>query len=261
MPSHELTITLVRSGRLSVETLTQTLENALEMLRSLEPEFVESGTAVRWEVVRVRMRSPLRVTVAPNIGGKGSQAVARKLVKTCLKGVERIERTAVSPEHFNEAALDAARKLFEVTRKEGAALTFSSNHRDQVTLTEQAARHIDEIVAKARHYLDYGTIEGRLEVISVHDHPSFSIWESLTNRRVECQVSEEQIPAIFALLGKRVAVTGRVRYRNHVPKSIQVESLRKLRDDTELPDLQDIGPVNITEGLSSEEHVRRIRNG
>jgi hypothetical protein len=261
MPANELTITLARAGRVSVETLAQTLENALEMLRNLEREFVASDILVRWEVVRVSMRSPLRVTVAPSIEGSVTKTIARRLIKTCLKGVKGIERAATPPEHFNEEALDAALKLFEVTRKDGATLTFSSDHLDEITLTEQAARHIEEIASKARLYIDFGTIEGQLEVVSVHEHRSFSIWETFTNRRVECLVNEEQFQTAIDLLGKRVAVTGRVKYRNHVPKSIWVESLRKLREEMELPDLKNVGPIDITGGLSSEEHVRRMRNG
>lgn len=261
MPTNELTITLARTGRLSVEALTQTLENALEMLRNLETEFVASGTAVRWEVVRVSMRSPLRVTVAPHSESKGFSSIARRMVKTSLKGFERIERAAALPEHFNEEALDAARKMFDVTRKEGAAITLSSDHENQITLTEQAGKNMEEIASKARLYMDYGTVEGRLEIISVHERDSFYVWETLTNRRVECLANPEQFQDAKDLLGKRVAVSGRIKYRNHVPKSIHVESIHKMPDGSELPSLEDIGPIDITEGLSSEEHVRRMRNG
>jgi hypothetical protein len=261
VPQNELTITLATDGRLSVQALAEALKNALEMLRGLEPEFVESGTPVRWEVVRVRMRSPLRVTLAPVIEGKRSQAVARKLVKTCVQGVGLIQRVAEQPEHFSEEALEAARELFKATSKEGAAVTFSSNHNDQVALTEQAVQHIDEIVARARIYLDYGTIEGQLDTITVHKRQSFFVWEALSNHQVECLASEEFFKQSVELLGKRVAVTGRVRYRNHVPTSVQVKSLRKMPEDSELPALRDIAPINITDGISSEEHVGRMRNG
>jgi len=261
MPSHELTITLSSAGRLSVEALTQTLENALEMLKNLEPEFVAADIPIRWEVVRVSMRSPLRLTLAPRIEGRRAKTIARQLVKTCLRGVQRIEKGASPPKHFNEEALESTLKIFEITRKEGAAITLSSDHQDEITLTEQSAKHIAEIVSKARLYMDFGTIEGQLELISVHERESFSVWETYTNRRIDCLVNSEQFQTAKDLLGKRVAVTGRVKYRNHVPKSIQVESLSRLRDESELPDLKDIAPIDITGGLSSEEHVRRMRNG
>jgi hypothetical protein len=262
MPLDELTITLSdKEGRVSVETLTNALENALNMLRSMEFEMVSAGIEVRWEVVRVRMRSPLRLTFAPRIAGRRGKSLGRKIVKACLRGVEEIEKQATLPPHFNDDALSAARKLAKTSDDERTSLTISSNGSQKVTLTKKAVQHIDEIASKARLYIDFSTIEGRLEIVSVHDHLSFFIWETLTNHRIECFSTESQLIQATSLLQKRVAVTGRVHYRNHVPKSIDVESIRGLRDANELPQPKDIGPINITDGLSSEEHVRRLRNG
>jgi len=265
MPLNELTITLAGPGRLGVETLTKTLENALNMLRSLETEIVASGTLVRWEVVRIRMRSPCEVTVAPNIAGKASKTIGRRIVKTYLQGVQAIERSAIQPEHFNDEVIDAARDMFKVANKDGTVLKFSSNNKNEVVITQQAFQHVEEIVEHARIYLDYGTIEGKLESLSVHDRLNFTIWEALTDKRVDCFVDEDLFGKAYAMLRNRVAVrvavSGRVKYRNHVPKSIQVESIRQFPDDKDLPEPKDIGPINITDGLSSEEFVWRLRNG
>lgn len=123
-------------------------------------------------------------------------------------------------------------------------------------------RHVDKKTAKRRIYTDVATIEGNLEVISVRKRPSFFIWEILTNQKIECFTTDKQLDEIVALLRHkpRIAVTGRVHYRNDIPRSIDVESIRVLRDVNELPQPKDIGPINITEGVSSEEHVRRLRS-
>ena len=130
------------------------------MLRNLEADFVTVGTAVRWEVTRVRMRSPLTMTVAPRISAKGGRATARKIIRACDQGIERIQNTASVPAHFNEEALNAARQLVSTIRKEGSVLTLGSDKKNRVTLTEQAVQHIDAIVSKARLYVDFSTIEG-----------------------------------------------------------------------------------------------------
>jgi hypothetical protein len=131
-----------------------------------------------------------------------------------------------------------------------------------VYLIATGVKHIDELASRARLYVDFSTIEGRLEVISVHEHNSLFIWETLTNNRVECFVSDEQIKEAALLLNKRVTVSGRINYRNHVPKTISVEGpIKVLRTSTELPQPKDIGPIDITGGVSSEQHVRRMRNG
>jgi hypothetical protein len=260
MPSHELTITLAPPGRLGVETLTKTLGNALAMLRTLEREFVEFGTEVRWEVVKLQMRSPLRLTVSPSIDGKPAKAVGGRIVKAALVGVKNIEKSATHPKHFDEDTLEATRDLFRVVRKDGSVLKLSLDHKNEVTVTDRAFEHIEDVVLRARVYVDHGTIEGQLDEISVHESPVAFIWERFPVRRIKCVIAQEQVEQVKELLGRRVALTGRISYRNHKPVLVQVEAIRAMRDDSELPDIRDIQPIDITGGLSPEEYVRRLRD-
>jgi hypothetical protein len=267
MALNQLTITLSdKQGRVSIETLTTALENALSMLRSIESEIVASGVTVRWEISRVSMRSPLRMTFEPRVKspkGRVSRSIGNRIVKSVMQGIEGIETGKSVPRVFTEDALEAARKMFKSAAKEGASVAFGSKTDPrQIKLTESAVKHIDELASKARLYVDFSTVEGRLEIISVHERNTVVIWETLTSNRIECFVDDQQIKQAFSLLGKRVAVTGRVSYRNHVPKTISVEGpVRVLRTTAELPQPKDIGPIDMTDGASSEEHVRRMRNG
>lgn len=264
MSLDELTITLSdKDGRLSVDTLKKALENALEMLRQIEANIVSSGVEVRWEVVRARMRSPLALTLSPRVSrnGRSSKTVGRQLVKSALQSVSALERGKVPPRYFTDEAMEATRKLVNVAKSDSAVVSFESKSVPKFQLTEKTLEQIDALASKARLYVDFSTIEGRLEVVSVHDHDSFFVWETLTNRRIECFADAEQMKQASTLLKKRVSVTGRVSFRNHVPQSIYVDGpIRQLHDSSELPQPKDIGPINITDGLSSEEHVRRMRN-
>ena len=267
MALNELTITLSdKQGRVSIETLTTALENALSMLRSIESEIVASGVTVRWEISRVSMRSPLKMTFAPRVRsakGRVSRTVGNRIVNSVLQGMERIETGKSVPKAFTEDALEATKKMVRSAAKEGASVAFGSKTDPRpIRLTESAVKHIDDLASKARLYVDFSTVEGRLEVVSVHERNTVVVWETLTGNRIECLVDDDQIKQASALLGKRVAVTGRVSYRNHIPKTISVEGpIRVLRTSAELPQPKDIGPIDITDGASSEEHVRRMRNG
>jgi hypothetical protein len=261
MPPAALTIKLGdRNTFVSVAALSRALENALEMLRSLETDFAPSDSEVRWVVIQARMRSPLTLTIAPRMNGKSGDRIGKRIVTACLRGIEEIEASPTLPPHFKEETLTAAQKLISAAEREGTQLTLSTGAKHRVAPTPKALKHIEEIVARARVYLDYGTIEGNLEIVSVHEHMSFFIFEALTNYRVECVTSEEQFQRALSLLGWRVAVSGRIRYRNHKPTVIYVESVQVLRDSSKLPQPRDIGPIDITGGLSSEEHVRRMRD-
>lgn len=263
MTLDEFTIILGgQDGRVSAEALKMQLQNALEMLRNLESEFVASGTVVLWEIVRVQMRSPLKVTLSPKIQGRSGRSMGRKIVKAAIDGIDRIEQEATAPPHFNENALKAAKAMAHSAEKEGIKLTLqSSDGKKQVSLTNQIVKHVDEVVLKARRYKDFLTIEGKLEVVSVHDHPSVYIWEHLTGHQIECLVNAENIKEYSQLLNRRVAVRGLVRYRNDIPSAIEVEDIEAMPEEHELPSLKDIGPIDITDGLPSEDHVRRMRYG
>jgi len=144
----------------------------------------------------------------------------------------------------------------------GELATDESHFHSQCADQENARSDANDlgIVAKAPRYSDVSTVEGRLEAISVHDRPALSIWDMLTNDKIECLVNDAQLATGLTLLRKRVAVTGVVKYVNHVPKSVQVDSFDVLPEMESLPQPQNIRPINITNGLSSEEHVRRIRD-
>ena len=78
-------------------------------------------------------------------------------------------------------------------------------------------RHVGEIEEKARIFIEYATIEGRLEEVSIHETEHVNLWESLTNHKIECRVSPDILEQAKTVLGRRVALSGRLRYRNNRP--------------------------------------------
>jgi hypothetical protein len=265
----QLTITLSDpSGRVSLKALTAALENALDMIRSVQSRMVSSGVEVNWEVVRVRMRSPLTMSFAPRVTApkltaRKGNAIGKKLVKACVDGIEQIERTPEMPDHFDDESLAAARQL---VKSVGKGVLKVSGGKHKVKLTSQAIANIDEITTKARLYTDVGTIEGRLEEISVHGTPQVSpqirVWDSipLPGYAVKCAISEDRLSEVKDLLGQRVAVTGPIHYRNHKPMLIDVQNIRRLRSQSDLPQIETMEPIDITGDLSSEEYIRRMRD-
>jgi hypothetical protein len=246
--------------RVSMDVLAEALENALEMLRGVGQDF--TGSVVRWEIVKASLKSPLTMTFAPSVQGNGKmpRSVGKQIVTACVNGLAGLEREAALPPHFNEEAMMAAQKLVKGVQKEGAKMTVASDRTNGVTPTVRIVENIKKVVEKARTYTDYGTIEGRLEVISVRGGTSISICEAFTNHRIDCEITTDRLQEAKDLLDERVAVTGRIHYRNRKPTSIHVESFRRLRDASELPQLEDMSPIDITGGLSSEEYIRRMRD-
>ena len=94
----------------------------------------------------------------------------------------------------------------------------------------------------------FGSVEGKLEGLNVHEHKIFYVWEALTGRRVQCNFAD-RIPLddVLAAVTKRVAARGIVRRRRTGELvSVQAEELRVFPAEDELPRLGDV--LGITHG-------------
>lgn len=259
-PPGELRIRLgTKDGTVTVDQLIAALENALDMLRNIERHFPHTGDPIAWRITRASMRSPLTMTLTPVAPQKKVRKLGLKIAAAWVMGLKLLEATPALPPHFDDYTLESAKKFVSVSKGDGPALKVFG-HKESVTPTTRTIEHAEELEARARVYIDYATIEGRLEVISTHKVDSFFIWEVLTNHRIECFSTPELFDQAKNLLRKRVAISGRAKYRNNRPVSINVEEIRVLREQGELPQRSDIGPFDITGGTSSEEHVRRFRD-
>jgi len=260
MPPAPLTIKFGdKNTYMSVATVAQALESALEMLRSLEEDFAPRGSEVRWEIVRASMQSPLTLTFRPSVRGKPAKGIGNRIAKACVSGIEEMEKEPTLPKHFKEETLDAVQKLIKTVNDDGGKVTLSSNGK-KVSPGGEVVRNIHSVIERVRRYTDYGTIEGELQTVSVRGREHFLIYETFTDNKVTCSVTQEQFQQWMHLLGKRVAITGPIRYQNHKPQTVNVEEVRVLRSSSELPQLADIPPIDITSGLSSEDYVRRMRD-
>ena len=90
-------------------------------------------------------------------------------------------------------------------------------------------------------YRDFGTIEGKLDAIQDRNNLQIRVYDAMLRQTVICHVDEGMLPDVFANFRKRVEVSGIIHYRrNGVPIGIDVESIERLLDDSELPSLDDV---------------------
>jgi hypothetical protein len=260
MPN-ELTITLSgEDGFVSADALIEALENTIKILRHLETQF-PVPEKIRWEIIRASMQSPLALTLAARATEPQAQAAGDRIVRAAYQGLRAVSTAAVRPPYFDDESLAAAKELVSEARSEGAQLSIVVPDEEPLIPTETLVENVERVIAGTRTHHEYGTIEGRLEQVSTHKTDSFSVWEIPTDHKVECLATPEQLEKAKELLRKRVAVTGRITYRGGKPRQVKVDELRRLRERHELPQPEDIGPVDITGGLSSEDYVRRWRDG
>ncbi len=262
----ELVITVQgKDTRVTVRSLIEMLERALGVLREIDAQMADNQRAgVQWEVVKVSMNSPLTMTLGPRIA-PNRRDNSSEVVKTFMDGMRSLETQAVVPPHWNADALQGMRDLVDLRNNGIASIKFASNNEEAVEPTLHSAANIEEIQKRqTSHYWEETSIEGRLEVISAHNGTKISIWDVLTNTKVECLVTDAQLELAMGAFRKRVAVTGRAKItRKGKPVSIEVTSIRVLKEKDELPQAKDFagaGRVDITGGVDSAEYIRSLRD-
>ena len=119
--------------------------------------------------------------------------------------------------------------------------------------------NIDELIDKS--YLSEGSVEGVIEMVTVHDNNYFRVYDAIQGWGVPCYFRRESIDDVRNAFGKRVSITGRLRSdRLGKPEAMQVSDIRILGLGP-LPTPSEVRGIakGMTGGLKAEEYLRRVR--
>ncbi len=171
------------------------------------------------------------------------------IVEAAYSGFKKLqERKSVRPEFFNDDALQSARDLAKLVDGKAVRVLQIRRSRNSFTLKDdKVVRNVDLILGGTATEL--GTIEGKLEMISARGCLHVGVWDALTDRQVRCFVRPGLLEEAKAAFGRRVAVTGTIRYRpNGEPVSIEVDSLEVFPGREDLPSAEDVYGILATLG-------------
>jgi hypothetical protein len=114
---------------------------------------------------------------------------------------------------------------------------------------------------KNERYSAWSSIEGTLEVISVHKRPFFVIYEHGEDYKIQCTFPDDWMTKVLPMLGKRVIVEGFVYYRQSgKPYQLTNPSSIEIVPEPKYDLLALRGSIpGLTKGLSSEEYVNQLR--
>jgi len=157
-------------------------------------------------------------------------------------GIESIENSADDPEGIPEAALKHIRDLGSVAGsgdEDDDTKIRVWTRKLPVAVTHKAVAHVAVLLAES--YEDFGTIEGRVQVISEQGNLHVFIAEPIHGRRVRCFFEEEMLPRFLAAFRKRVEVKGKIKYRRDgKPISIFATGLTDFPDNKNLPSFKEM---------------------
>lgn len=210
-----------------VDVDLRSLVNVSQKFSSLIEEVARDYTgvsrSVRW-VVEVKpgsVRLPLRgETRAENV----SPAVAHEVGTVIAKGLTDLEAAPERPEHFTDKALSLAKELASCATEELPIAIWNGSAGGQVT--KQLSVNAEKVLGTPE--VTFGTIEGKLEALSIHGTKDFSVWP-IEGNAIKCvfgsrlDLNVDVLPAV----GKRVAVEGKIKTKpNGERVSVEVEEMR-----------------------------------
>ena len=156
------------------------------------------------------------------------------------------------------------RQLVRLVGREGTS-GFEVTHLQQtIEISGRASANIDQLIRVQQHSI--GSVEGRLETISIHGRrPRFIVYDALTRKAITCKFhTEPWLDKVKDALGHRVNASGEVHYNiKGEPLRVELQGLRILREKHELPTTARLSgsAPHLTGDETTDEYLRRVRGG
>lgn len=255
MTNQLLTIKLDgKDGRISVDSFLTLTGETMRILCSIDRRALDSNRgAIVWNIEEISKSSPLSLTIRGEQLGDVKQDI--DIVRVFLESVETMNARPERKQLFPRENLDNLKHIVTLLDDGVGSIVFSAGEKT-VRPTQHIAANID---ALSDRHSEWTTIDGRLEMVTAHRKREFRVYDRLTGESVVCTFKKDMEELVRDGLLRRVVVSGEARYQFGRPHRINVESMQVLRDAGIRYD--DLPPINITDGLSAAEYVRRLRDG
>lgn len=239
MPPKTLGVILEMEGKhISSGKFLQAVRSFFGFLNDVADDVAGKEKSLKW-VVSVDPGS-LRIACKPE-PGTADESVIKPALVAVADGLIMIEEHDKRPAHFGDGALNHIRHLGRLIGDTDGDIeqirVFVEEKPRQVSSSTVA--NVDKILGPLTRA--DGSVEGRLSVISDRKDLQIFVDDDITDRSIRCKVDREKLGDLLANFGRRVIVSGLVRYRRDgEPTSIDVESFRILGHTEELPSFDDV---------------------
>ena len=181
-----------------------------------------------------------------------------------IEGWSVIERQCITPAYLSEQGMKQAKQLTRLIGRRRHDRICNREPDQSVEITPQASINIEQLL-RVRH-CSIGSVEGKLETISIHGESRFIIYHSRTGKAVTCRVTRDKLPSMISteMLGRRIIAFGKVCSNiKGEPLRVDAEDIKVLRRQEELPPTAALSGMdpNFTGNLGTEEYVRSLRSG
>lgn len=249
----------------SLSAFLEELDALRKALKETE-EIVAGRPVLEWEVVDLSHSSPATVSIEPFFEASSLEPSRdpRGAVVGSFFSYLRALSNEVAPAELDTGALEAFQGLAAPVRQKKLRATISNGSEPQIEVQERVERTILAVLAPTMKA--HGSVKGRLEFLNIHAESNiFRIYSPLILRYVTCHFPATTLLArANDAMGRKVRVEGQLTYhtRDAYPRSIEVQAIEVLPEDSDLPQLLELKGLapDATGDLLSEDYVRELRS-
>ena len=201
---------------------------------------VLDGRAVVWNYVTASTDAFTSFRLTPAARGEREIAPARlhAVVDAIAGGLVELESDGGRPHFFSDTALVAASALAGLREDLGRVGVMNGSVGTE--LTTRLTTNVDMILGP--RYEAYGSAEGRIEGLNIHDRYYFNLYDDLTGKRIRCNFAQ-RIPLanVRDAVARRVAAYGLISYRSDgQPISMRTDHIDVFPVDGDLPTISEV---------------------
>lgn len=247
-------------GRVRFKTFLDQLQSLNATINRLDREHSEGREHIDFQIAELSFNSPVRVVLEPKPTAN-APAIAAAIINSFKNVGEAIDGDDDLSRIDSEILADMRALARPVGKQvKSAALRFDG---EEFRLTERVYSRTDQALAVTEEC--DGTFDGMLEQINIHlGANTFHIYPIIGPRKIACTFPAALYDDAVAAVGRRVEVSGLLRYRAGAdfPHQIFAREIRVFPNEDSLPDWEDLRGIapDATGSLTSEAFVRELRD-
>jgi len=249
------------------EAFLNIFSSTLRTLKAISKKVATVGKEkIRWRISEATKSSPLSATLVgePEIPNRPHDT--EMVMDAFVGGLKHLEAADTCPPMFDEQTLGFVRQFAQSKARGISYVEFSANGMT-ATATKEVAHNavnaIRRLQQKSGQYRDYGSVEGKLATLNSRQGKQFVVDDVLTGESITCYFSSAEVESVARKAwDHRVCAVGELRIDKQTgnPTSVKVDEIQILRDQKDIPQLDDIEGIDITGGMESSDYVRKLRD-
>ena len=249
----------VEGERMPLSFFVKTTEDLQKLLRTIEGAQRGEEPHAQWELEADR----IQITASVNgVSADDLETIIGDAYRS-LKAADARD-DAELPSTVDEQGRRLTRTIINRARRIGL-VTVETPGQEPILIEPSPSQRIEMKTPRRRREIltAWGSVDGRLDLISVHRRPYFAIYEHGSSNRIRCMFPDDWTDTVKEFLSYRVIVEGKLRYRRDgsvatLERPTAIDAVPEPRRSLE--EFRGALP-GISGELSSADYIRQLRTG